>query len=181
MHVEVNIRDNEGNSLPHGEEGEICLRGPKITNGYWRDPAKTKAAFHSENWLRSGDIGHLDKDGFLFLTDRKKDMIISGGENIASSEVERVLYQMGDILEAAIIGVPDKQWGERVAAAIVPKPGTKIDLTMIDTHCRAHLASFKSPKEIHIVSALPRNPSGKVLKRILRDQLASKNNDAAQS
>tara|TARA_B100000676_G_C18089863_1_gene858582 strand:- start:4387 stop:5904 length:1518 start_codon:yes stop_codon:yes gene_type:complete len=181
MHVEVNIRDNEGNSLPHGEEGEICLRGPKITNGYWRDPAKTKAAFHSENWLRSGDIGHLDKDGFLFLTDRKKDMIISGGENIASSEVERVLYQMSDILEAAIIGVPDKQWGERVAAAIVPKPGKKIDLTMINTHCRAHLASFKSPKEIHIVSALPRNPSGKVLKRILRDQLASKNNYVAQS
>jgi len=176
MHVEVDIRDNEGNTLPCDEDGEICLRGPKITNGYWREPAKTKAAFYPENWFRSGDIGHLDKDGFLFLTDRKKDMIISGGENIASSEIERVVYQMDEVMEAAIIGMPDTQWGERVAAVIVPKPGEKIDYPMIDTHCRAHLAGFKSPKELHIVDALPRNPSGKVLKRILRDQLVSKNN-----
>ncbi len=176
MHVEVDIRDNEGNTLPCDEDGEICLRGPKITNGYWREPTKTKAAFYPENWFRSGDIGHLDKDGFLFLTDRKKDMIISGGENIASSEIERVVYQMDEVMEAAIIGMPDTQWGERVAAVIVPKPGEKIDYPMIDTHCRAHLAGFKSPKELHIVDALPRNPSGKVLKRILRDQLVSKNN-----
>ena len=175
MHVEVNIRDNEGNILPCDEDGEICLRGPKITNGYWREPAKTKAAFHPENWFRSGDIGHLDKDGFLFLTDRKKDMIISGSENIASSEIERVVYQMDEVMEAAIIGVPDTQWGERVVAVIVPKPGTEIDYSMVNTHCRAHLAGFKSPKEVYIVDELPRNPSGKILKRILRDQLVSKN------
>ena len=172
MHVEVDIRDDDGNSLAPGEDGEICLRGPKITSGYWRDEAKTKAAFHSEGWFRSGDVGHLDEDGFLFLTDRKKDMIISGGENIASSEVERVVYQMEDVLEAAIIGLPDAEWGERVAAVVVPKPGAEIGQAALDAHCRAHLAGFKSPKELHIVEELPRNPSGKVLKRVLRDQLS---------
>ena len=172
MHVEVDIRDDDGNSLAPGEDGEICLRGPKITSGYWRDEAKTKAAFHPEGWFRSGDVGHLDEDGFLFLTDRKKDMIISGGENIASSEVERVVYQMEDVLEAAIIGLPDAEWGERVAAVVVPKPGAEIGQAALDAHCRAHLAGFKSPKEIHIVEELPRNPSGKVLKRVLRDKLA---------
>jgi len=172
LHVEVDIRDDDGNSLAPGEDGEICLRGPKITTGYWRDEAKTAAAFHPEGWFRSGDVGHLDEDGFLFLTDRKKDMIISGGENIASSEVERVVYQMEDVLEAAIIGLPDKDWGERVAAVVVPKPGAKIDHAALDAHCRAHLAGFKSPKELHIVDELPRNPSGKVLKRVLREKLA---------
>lgn len=172
LHVEVDIRDDDGNRLAPGEDGEICLRGPKITRGYWCDEEKTKAAFHPEGWFRSGDVGHIDEDGFLFLTDRKKDMIISGGENIASSEVERVVYQMEDVLEAAIIGLPDTDWGERVAAVVVPKPGAEIDHAAIDAHCRAHLAGFKSPKELHIVDELPRNPSGKVLKRVLREKLA---------
>ena len=171
MHVEVDIRDDKGNRLAPGEDGEICLRGPKITTGYWRDREKTAAAFHPEGWFRSGDVGHLDEDGFLFLTDRKKDMIISGGENIASSEVERVVYQMEDVLEAAIIGLPDADWGERVAAVVVPKPGAEVDHAAIDAHCRAHLAGFKSPKELHILDELPRNPSGKVLKRVLRERL----------
>ena len=177
MHVEVDIRDDDGNSLAPGEDGEICLRGPKITSGYWRDEAKTKAAFHPEGWFRSGDVGHLDEDGFLFLTDRKKDMIISGGKNIASSEVERVVYQMEDVLEAAIIGLPDTEWGERVAAVVVPKPGAEIDHATLDAHCRAHLAGFKSLKELHIVEELPRNPSGKVLESaVLRDQLTPEEN-----
>ena len=103
-------------------------------------------------------------------------MIISGGENIASSEVERVVYQMEDVLEAAIIGLPDTEWGERVAAVVVPKPGAEIDHATLDAHCRAHLAGFKSPKELHIVDELPRNPSGKVLKRVLRDQLTPEEN-----
>lgn len=171
LHVEVDIRDDAGRSLAPYEEGEICLRGPKITAGYWRDPERTAAAFHPENWFRTGDVGHLDEDGFLFLTDRKKDMIISGGENIASSEVERVVYQMTEVLEAAIIGLPDTQWGERVVAVIVPKPNAEIDFAMLDAHCRAHLAGFKSPKELHLATELPRNPSGKVLKRVLRETL----------
>jgi fatty-acyl-CoA synthase len=173
LHVEVDIRDDDGRALPPDTDGEICLRGPKITEGYWRDPERTAAAFHPEDWFRTGDVGHLDNDGFLFLTDRKKDMIISGGENIASSEVERVVYQMEEVLEAAIIGLPDAQWGERVAAVVVPKPGTSIDQTTLDTHCRAHLAGFKCPKALHVVTELPRNPSGKVLKRVLREQLGN--------
>jgi fatty-acyl-CoA synthase len=102
LHLEIDIRDDAGRSLPPGADGEICLRGPKITEGYWRDPERTAAAFHPNDWFRTGDVGHLDTDGFLFLTDRKKDMIISGGENIASSEVERIVYQMAEVLEAAI-------------------------------------------------------------------------------
>ncbi len=172
MHVELDIRDDAGRPLAPGEDGEICLRGPKITEGYWRDPERTAAAFHGDGWFRTGDVGHLDEEGFLYLTDRKKDMIISGGENIASSEVERVVYQMDAVLEAAIVGLPDDRWGERVAAVVVPKPGAEIDHATLDAHCRAHLAGFKSPKELHIVDALPRNPSGKVLKRVLRETLA---------
>ena len=172
MHVELDIRDDAGRPLAPGEDGEICLRGPKITEGYWRDPERTAAAFHGDGWFRTGDVGHLDGEGFLYLTGRKKDMIISGGENIASSEVERVVYQMDAVLEAAIVGLPDDRWGERVAAVVVPKPGAEIDHATLDAHCRAHLAGFKSPKELHIVDALPRNPSGKVLKRVLRETLA---------
>ena len=171
MHVELEIRDEDGRTLPPNTDGEISLRGPKITEGYWRDPDRTAAAFHAEDWFRTGDIGHLDADGFLYLTDRKKDMIISGGENIASSEVERVIYQMEEVLEAAIIGLPDKKWGERVAAVVVPKPGALLDHSALDSHCRDHLAGFKCPKELHIVDELPRNPSGKVLKRVLREKL----------
>ena len=173
LHVEIDIRDDAGRSLPSGTDGEICLRGPKITEGYWRDPERTAAAFHPDDWFRTGDVGHLDTDGFLFLTDRKKDMIISGGENIASSEVERIVYQMTEVLEAAIIGLPDAQWGERVAAVVVPKPGATIEQTTLDNHCRAHLAGFKCPKELHVMEELPRNPSGKVLKRVLREQLST--------
>ena len=101
-------------------------------------------------------------------------MIISGGENIAASEVERVVYQIDDVLEAAIVGLPDAQWGERVAAVIVPKPGATLRRATLDAHCRQHLAGFKCPKDLHIVEELPRNPSGKVLKRILREQLGEK-------
>ncbi len=170
-HVEVDIRDDDGAVLPPGEAGEICLRGPKITRGYWNDPAKTEAAFHAEDWFRTGDVGHLDDEGFLYLTDRKKDMIISGGENIASSEVERVIYQLPSVLEAAVIGAPDEKWGERVTAIVVPKPGEALDLAILEAHCRTHLAGFKVPKALQIVDELPRNPSGKVLKRILRETL----------
>ncbi len=109
-HVEIEIRDAEGRVLPPGQSGEICLRGPKVTRGYWKDLDKTRASFFGD-WLRSGDIGHMDEEGFLYLTDRKKDMIISGGENIASSEVERVVYELPQVLEAAVIGVADDQMG----------------------------------------------------------------------
>lgn len=171
MHVDIEIRDDDGRSLPAGEEGEICMRGEKVTRGYWRDEERTAAAFWPGGWLRSGDVGYLDADGFLFLTDRKKDMIISGGENIASSEVERVLYEMPEILEAAVIGRPDERWGETPVAVVVVRPGHELDLARVQAHCRQTLAGFKVPKDLVLSDALPRNPSGKVLKRDLREML----------
>jgi fatty-acyl-CoA synthase len=170
-HVEIEIRDDEGRVLPPRTEGEICLRGPKITRGYWNDPKKTEQSFFGD-WFRSGDVGYLDEDGFLFITDRKKDMIISGGENIASSEVERVIYQLPGVAECAVVSMPDPQWGERPVAIVVLRPGAQLTADEITAKCRADLAPFKVPKEIRFRQALPRNPSGKVLKRELRDELA---------
>ncbi|MCW5656776.1 MAG: AMP-binding protein [Burkholderiaceae bacterium] len=171
-HVELRVCDDEGRPLPAGETGEICLRGPKVTSGYWRDPAKTAASFHADGWFRTGDVGHLDAEGFLFLTDRKKDMIISGGENIASGEVERVLYQLPQVLEAAAVGLPDAQWGERVAAVVVLRPGATLALDELQAFCRGKLGGFKLPRELVLRETLPRLPSGKVLKRVLRAELA---------
>ena len=172
-HVEVEIAADDGTLLPPGSAGEIVLRGPKITKGYWKDPEKTAESF-VDGWFRTGDVGYLDDDRFLFLTDRKKDMILSGGENIASSEVERVVYERPEILEAAVIGLPDPDWGERPVVVAVLRPGRDLDLATLDAHCRAHLAGFKVPKELHVVDALPRNPSGKVLKRELRENLGGR-------
>jgi acyl-CoA synthetase (AMP-forming)/AMP-acid ligase II len=168
-HVEVTIRDDAGRLLPAGADGEICLRGPKITPGYWNDPDKTARSFHGDVF-RTGDVGHLDADGFLFVTDRKKDMIISGGENIASSEVERVVYQLPEVAEAAVIGLPDPEWGERPVAVVVTRPGATLDLPALQAHCARHLAGFKVPRALFLRDDLPRNPSGKVLKRVLRDE-----------
>ncbi len=170
-HCEIEIRDDDGQPVKPGEPGEICIRGEKVTAGYWRDAERTAAAFWPHGWLRSGDVGYLDGDGFLFLTDRKKDLIISGGENIASSEVERVLYEMPQVLEAAVIGRPDPRWGERPVAVIVLRPGEQLTLEQLTDHCSAYLARFKVPRELVVVDTLPRNPSGKVLKRRLRETL----------
>ena len=169
-HVGVEIRDDSGNRLAPGKNGEICLRGPKVTQGYWNDPEKTAAAFFGD-WFRTGDVGYLDKEGFLYLTDRKKDMIISGGENIASSEVERVIYEMPQVREVAVIGLPDERWGERPVAIVVPADGAALELAELTAHCRARLAGFKVPRQLIIRDSLPRNPSGKVLKRVLRAEL----------
>jgi fatty-acyl-CoA synthase len=169
-HVEIEIRDEAGKRLPPGENGEICLRGPKVTRGYWKDPEKTASAFFGD-WFRSGDVGYLDDEGFLYLTDRKKDMIISGGENIASSEVERVIYELPGVREVAVVGLPDARWGEKPVAVVVLADGAALDLSALTEHCRARLASFKVPKELVIRDQLPRNPSGKILKRVLRAEL----------
>lgn len=169
-HVEVAICDDSGAFLPAGSAGEIVLRGPKITRGYWRDPQRTRDSFFAD-WFRTGDVGLLDEDGFLFLTDRKKDMIISGGENISSSEVERVIYQLAQVSEAAVIGLPDERWGERVVAVVVARDGAGLTQQALHDHCRAQLAGFKVPRQLVLRDALPRNPSGKVLKRVLRDEL----------
>ncbi|MHC1948206.1 AMP-binding protein [Bradyrhizobium sp. UFLA06-06] len=169
-HVEIEIRDDAGKRLPAGQNGEICLRGPKVTQGYWKDPEKTASAFFGD-WLRTGDVGYLDDDGFLYLTDRKKDMIISGGENIASSEVERVIYEMPEVREVAVIGLPDARWGEKPVAIVVLADDAKLDLPDLADFCRTRLAGFKVPRQLVIRDSLPRNPSGKVLKRVLRAEL----------
>jgi fatty-acyl-CoA synthase len=169
-HVELEIRDEHGNRVPPCENGEICLRGPKVTKGYWNEPEKTASAFFGD-WFRSGDVGYLDQDGFLYLTDRKKDMIISGGENIASSEVERVIYELPQVREVAVIGAPDERWGERPVAIVVLADGAALQLSEVADHCRRTLAGFKIPKALIIRDSLPRNPSGKVLKRVLRAEL----------
>jgi len=170
-HVQLAIMDDDGAALPPDTEGEICLRGPKVAVGYWKDPVNTAATRHVD-WFRTGDVGYVDDEGFLYLTDRKKDLIISGGENIASSEVERVIYMLPEVKEAAVIGVPDERWGETPVAVIVFNAGQQLDAEQVSKHCNAHLARFKVPKRVIVRDALPRNPSGKVLKRTLREEYA---------
>jgi fatty-acyl-CoA synthase len=167
--VEIEIRDENGARLPPGEEGEICMRGPKVMRDYWRDPEKTAEAFFPDGFLRSGDVGYLDDEGFLFLTDRRKDMIISGGENIASSEVERVIYEHPAVKETAVYARSHPRWGEVAVAAVVLAEGQSMTYQQLLDHCRTRLASFKCPKDMVLLEKLPRNPSGKVLKRTLRE------------
>ena len=155
----------DGSDCDPGEPGEVLMRGPKVCKGYWRDEAATARAIQ-DGWLHTGDLGLLDEDGFLFIVDRVKDVIISGGENIASSEVERVLYEHPDVSEAAVVARPDERWNEVPVAFCVLREGAGAD--GLEAHCRAALASFKVPRAFHVVDALPRNPSGKVLKRELR-------------
>lgn len=174
LHLEVAIWDDDDRPVPAGTLGEIVLRGPKVFKGYWRDPEATAAAFRG-GWFHTGDIGYLDAEGFLYIVDRKKDTIISGGENIASPEVERVLYEHPAILEAAVVGRPDPRWGEVPVAFVVLREGLKADADELQEFCRARLAKFKVPRDVVFVEALPRNPSGKVLKRVLRERVAEPN------
>jgi fatty-acyl-CoA synthase len=169
LNLDLKILGPDDAEVEAGHSGEILLRGPKVVSGYWNNPDATAAAFTPDGWFRTGDIGHLDKDGYLYIDDRKKDMIVSGGENVATSEVERVLYEHDAVLEAAVVGMPDPRWGEVPRAFIVLRPGQDITAEALIAHCRARLAGFKTPKKIEFLDALPRNPSGKVLKRELRE------------
>ncbi len=167
LYLELDIWDEDGAPVPAGERGEIVMRGPKVFKGYWRDPEATAAAL-AGGWFHTGDIGGRDEDGYLYIVDRLKDMIVSGGENIASSEVERVLYEHEAVLEAAVVGRPDDRWGEVPVAFVVVRPGSTLTEDALLEHCRGHLARYKVPKAATFIDALPRNPSGKVLKRELR-------------
>jgi acyl-CoA synthetase (AMP-forming)/AMP-acid ligase II len=167
LHLEIDVWDEEGRSVAAGERGEIVLRGPKVFKGYWRDDEATKKAF-AGGWFHTGDIGARDEDGYLFIVDRLKDMIVSGGENIAGSEVERVLYEHSSVLEAAVVGRPDERWGEVPVAFVVLREGSTAAPDELIAHCGERLARFKVPKDVTFLPALPRNPSGKVLKRELR-------------
>ena len=169
QYLELDIWDEHGTSLPAGERGEVVLRGPKVFKGYWRDPDATAKAF-AGGWFHTGDIGVKDDDGYLYIVDRLKDMIVSGGENIASSEVERVIYEHESVVEAAVVGRPDERWGEVPVAFVVVDPAASTTPEELVEHCRGQLARFKVPKDVVFIEALPRNPSGKVLKRELRDR-----------
>jgi fatty-acyl-CoA synthase len=169
LYLELEIWDEQGVAQPAGVPGEIVLRGPKVFRGYWRDEEATAKAF-AGGWFHTGDVGVVDEDGYLYIVDRLKDMILSGGENIASSEVERVLYEHPEVLEAAVVGRPDERWGEVPVAHVVLRPGAAVDPEGLIEHCRGQLARFKVPKQIYLLDALPRNPSGKVLKRALRSR-----------
>jgi fatty-acyl-CoA synthase len=167
LHLDLDVWDEGGRSVAPGEKGEIVLRGPKVFAGYWRDPEATEKAF-AGGWFHTGDIGVRDEDGYLWIVDRLKDMIVSGGENIAGSEVERVLYEHDAVLEAAVVGRPDERWGEVPVAYVARRDGADVTAEELIEHCAANLAGFKVPKQVTFVDALPRNPSGKVLKRELR-------------
>ena len=163
--VEVQIRDRSGNLLQQGAEGEICVRGRNVMKGYLNNPEETHSAFWEGDWLRTGDIGLFDSDGYLYIVDRLKDLIITGGENVYPREVEEQLYKRPEVEECAVIGLPDKEWGERVTAFIVGKTGHRIVPEELKSFLKSCLSSFKVPKEYFAVTELPKSPAGKILKR----------------
>ena len=170
--AEVRIVNDQGHDLPPGQVGEILVKSLSVISGYWRQPAETQAAIR-DGWFYTGDLGYLDEERYLFLVDRKKDMVVSGGVNIYTKEIEAVLFDHPAVLEAAVIGLPDDQWGEAVTAAVVLRPGMHATEAALIEHCRVHLASYKKPKRVMFVGELPKNPSGTVLKRDLRPRLAA--------
>lgn len=174
LHTEIKIIGDEGETLPRGEVGELLIRGPNITPGYWNKPEATESSF-VDGWLKTGDAARFDEEGFIYIVDRWKDMYISGGENVYPAEVENVLYQLEQVAEAAIIGVPDDRWGETGKAVLVLKHGQTLDADAVVAHCIANLAKFKVPSSVEFIDALPRNATGKVLKRTLRERYVDAN------
>ncbi len=181
--VEVQIRDMEGNILEQGQEGEICIRGSNIMKGYLNNPEATRDTFwhldpqkkrHEDGWFRSGDIGLSDKEGYFYIVDRLKDMIITGGENVYPREVEEVLYTIPEVGECAVIGLPDKEWGEKVAAFIVPKAGQTIVPDQVKALLKTRMAPFKVPKVYVVTDELQKSAAGKILKREIKREYLEK-------
>ncbi|MGH3266685.1 MAG: class I adenylate-forming enzyme family protein, partial [Trebonia sp.] len=168
----MRVVDDQDNPLPAGTVGEICASGPNVMAGYWNKPELTAETLRG-GWLHTGDLGYLDEDGYVYVVDRKKDMIVSGGENVYSSEVEAVLYRMPEVLECAVVGVPDDRWGEAVRAFVVKArdAGTDDEIgTRLLTSARQYLAAYKVPKTVTFVDELPKSPTGKIQKAVLREQ-----------
>ena len=170
---DVKVVDEDGHTLPPGQVGEIVMRGPWVMRGYWNNPEATAATVR-DGWLWTGDAGYFDEDGCLYIHDRIKDMIKTGSENVYPAEVENAIFDHPSIADAAVIGVPDARWGEAVKAIVVLKPGETLDVADLDRHMRARIGGFKVPRSYDVVTALPRNPSGKVLRRELRQQFGQR-------
>ena len=168
--VEMKVVDENGNTLPARQIGEILARGPRVMTGYWQDEEKTSKTIDPDGWVHTGDMGYIDEDGYYFLAGRATDMIIRGGENISPEEVEDVLHSHPKIDEAAVIGVPDEEWGEEPRAIIVLKKDKQASSEEIIEYTRLRLSSFKRPRSVVFVDSLPRNPMGKVLKKDLREK-----------
>jgi long-chain acyl-CoA synthetase len=173
--VEIAVVDAEGNEAPVGAAGEVWLRGPTIMmRGYWNRPDATAEAVTEDGWFRSGDIGRFDEEGFLYLVDRAKDMIIRGGENVYCVEVEQVLFEHADVIDAAVVGVPDRVLGEEVKAIVQLRPGSEATAEDLRAHCAGHLADFKVPEYVELRDEpLPRNPAGKIMKSLLRGDVTA--------
>lgn len=170
---EIAIVDEAGRPLPAGTVGEVAYRGPQTMRGYWRNPDATAKALRN-GWFRTGDAGHLDGEGYLFLSDRIKDMIKSGGENVYPAEVENVILKHPAIADAAVIGLPDERWGEAVGAVVVPSAGHELALEELQAYARRELAGFKIPRRLEILDDLPRNGAGKIQKHVLRAMFAAR-------
>ncbi|NGY04049.1 acyl-CoA synthetase [Solimonas terrae] len=171
LNVETRIVDDDDRPVPPGTVGEIVHRSPHVMLGYWKNPEKTAEAFRN-GWFHSGDLGVMDDEGYLSVVDRKKDMIKSGGENVASREVEETIFTHPAVSEVAVFGVPHPRWIEAVMAVVVPRAGQVLDAETVIAHCRERIAGFKTPKHVVIVEQLPKNASGKILKRELRERYA---------
>ena len=169
--AQVRIIDEAGNELPAGETGEILINSRSVIAGYWNNPDET-ADVIKDGWFHTGDLGYLDDERYLFVVDRKKDMVVSGGVNIYSKEIESVLYRHPAVLEAAVIGLPDEEWGEMVTAVISTRTGRDVTGQELIDYCSESLAGYKKPKKVLFLDELPKNPSGKILKRVLRENLA---------
>ena len=167
--VEIKIVDEALNEVPRGTIGEVAIKSPNNTRGYWNKPEETAKALIGDGWLRTGDAGIMDDEGYLYIQDRIKDMIITGAENVYPAEVESAIYGHPAVADVAVIGVPDPKWGEAVKAMVVLKPGAEATPDEIIAHARERIAGFKCPKTVDFIPALPRNPSGKILRRELRE------------
>jgi acyl-CoA synthetase (AMP-forming)/AMP-acid ligase II len=168
--ADLRIEDAHGQPLPAGRVGELCFRSPQVVKGYWKDPGATKAAF-AGGWFHTGDLGYVDADGYVYVVDRLKDVVIRGGENVYCAEVEAVLFEHPAVADVTVIGVPDQAMGERVGAVVVPRPGTSVVLDDLRAFAAGRLAAFKRPEALYVVGDIPRTPTGKTDKRRLREQL----------
>ncbi|WP_299191729.1 fatty acid--CoA ligase [uncultured Erythrobacter sp.] len=166
--VEIEIRGSDNSECPRGEIGEICIKSPSNTAGYWKLPEATSSTIDADGWLHTGDAGIMDADGYVYIQDRIKDMIISGGENVYPAEVENAIFGHPAVAEVAVIGIPSERWGEEVKACIVCKPGETIDAGELIAYTRERIAPFKVPKSVDLIPEMPRNASGKILRRQLR-------------